>query len=509
MYAKCGELEVAREVFDGMHVRDSVSWNAMISGYASRGLRKEALELFDRMRAEGAEANCITWNTVANIRLKMGQPREALRLISQMSWNGLALDLATMVVGLNACSQIRSVKLGKEIHGVVIRSHCDGSETVTNTLIVMYSRCNDNAELAHLLFQRTRVRSLITWNAMLAGFAIHDKAEEASIVFRDLVWSGNEPNYVTIVTLSSLCARVANLQHGRELHSFITKRGFEDYLLIWNSLVDMYSKAGKISVAQAVFDTMTDRDQVSYTSLISGYGVQGEGMKAVQLFNDMISSNIQPDVIAMVAVLTACSHSGLVKEGQDLFDKMSTTYGINPRMEHYSCLVDLYARAGLLEEAEDILRKMPTRPSAAIWAALLNACSVHRNTEVGERVANKLLEMKTENAGHYVLIANMYAAAGLWKELAEVRMVMRDRGVRKAPGVAWVDIGKGFRPFSVGDRSSPLAPEIYTALEGLIEQMRDVGHVDNVLGFEEEFGCVQSPENQNFELYHEEIGVAV
>nr|UPT49902.1 pentatricopeptide repeat protein AaPPR1305 [Agave angustifolia] len=189
----------------------------------------------------------------------------------------------------------------------------------------------------------------------------------------------------------------------------------------------------------------------------------------------------------MVAVFSACSHSGLVSECQRLFDNMSKSYGIKPKMEHYSCLVDLYARAGLLEEAEEILHRMPFRPSAAIWAALLNACSVHRNTEIGERAAKELLEMKTQNAGHYVLIANMYAAAGRWQELAKVRMMMRDRGVRKAPGVAWVDIGKGFRPFSVGDRSSPLSSEIYTALEGLVEQMTDVGYVENELGLEEEF----------------------
>lgn len=496
MYAKCMDFDNALKVFDEMPAKDPVTWNSMISGYANRGMYKEAFEMFDRMRREGAEVNCVTWNTIASIKLKMGCSREALGLISQLRWSGGSLDLATVIVGLNACSRIGSVRLGKEIHGVAIRSHYDGTEDVMNTLITMYARCNDT-EHAHLLFRRARNRSIVTTNAMVAGFAINDQAEEASMVFQEWVWAGNEPNYVTIVTMSSLCARVTNLQHGRELHCFVLKQDFKGHRLLWNSLVDLYSKAGKISTAQKVFDTMTDRDTVSYTSLISGYGVEGEGTKALQLFDEMISFGIEPDNIAMVAVLTACSHSGLITEGQQLFDNMSKLYGIKPKMEHYSCLVDLYARAGLLEKAEDMLNRMPFQPSAAIWASLLNACTVIRNTEIGERAAERLLEMKTENAGHYVLIANMYAAAGCWEKLAKVRMMMRDRGVRKAPGVAWVDIGKGFRPFSVGDRSSPLAPEIYLALEGLIEQMMDVGYVENKLGFEDEFVCVGVQEDQN------------
>ncbi|KAJ0969360.1 hypothetical protein J5N97_022237 [Dioscorea zingiberensis] len=486
MYSKCGSLDVARKLFDGMLERDVVSWNSMISGYASKGMWKEAFQVFDWMRGEGVEVNSVTWNTIAGGCLQMGEHEEALRLVSQMIWCGSGVDFVTLVIGLNACSRLGSLKLGKEIHGLAVRMCCDGMESVHNALIIMYSRCK-SINYACIVFGRAKSRSLVTWNSMIAGFALADKVEEISLAFQDMVSSGVQPNYVTVVTVLSLCARVANLQHGCELHCHIIKHGYKGYRLLWNALVDMYSKSGRISVAKRVFDMMSDRDGISYTSLIAGFGMQGDGQSAVELFEDMIEYGIKPDHVSMVAILSACSHSGLVSEGEVLFNKMVNLYGIAPHMEHFSCMVDLYSRAGLLSKAEEMLNGATLPPTAAMWAALVGACQVHGNTEIGERAARKLLEMKTDNAGHYVLIANMYAAAGCWEELAKVRTLMRDLGVRKAPGCAWVDLGNGFHPFLVGDRSSPLSPEIYEVLDALCEQMRDTGNIaDEMLVFDEQ-----------------------
>ncbi|KAJ8510968.1 hypothetical protein OPV22_001402 [Ensete ventricosum] len=486
MYVKCGVLGSARKLFDEMPERDVVSWNTMVSGYASRGMWEKAFQLFGQMRAEGSEVNSVTWNTIVGGHLQRGNPREALRLISEVTTHGSEVDFVTLVVGLSACSHVGSLKLGKEIHGFATRCCSDGIESVRNALITMYSRCKD-MEHACLLFQMAKMRSLVTWNTMIAGFGLSDQADEASFIFRDMVHSGVQPNYVTVVTYLALCARVANLQHGRELHCYITKHDFKGYLLLWNSLIDMYSKSGRILVAKRVFDLLTNRDQVSYTSMIAGYGIQGEGTAALKLFNEMIDSGIKPDHINMVAVLSACSHSGLVSQGHKLFKMMIDSYGIAPQMEHYSCMVDLFARAGLVKKAEELLYKAPLPPTAAMWAALVGACQVYENTEIGERAAKKLLEMGTENPGHYVLIANMYAAAGCWVELAKVRTMMRDLGVRKSPGLAWADLGNGFHPFLVGDRSNPLAPEIYEVLDTLTGQMSDPGSIENLdLGFVED-----------------------
>ncbi|XP_010245708.1 PREDICTED: pentatricopeptide repeat-containing protein At1g71490 isoform X1 [Nelumbo nucifera] len=477
MYAKCGEIGVARALFDKMPEKDVVSWNTIIFGYASKRMWQEAFDLFERMQIECSEVNIVTCNTIAGGRLQIHDYKGALDLISQMRSRCACLDSVTVVIGLGACSRGGFLTIGREIHGFAVRSCNDRVETVRNALITMYSRCKD-LKHAYILFQLIEFKSLITWNSMISGFTSSDRSEEAAFIFRELLSTGVEPNYVTIACILPLCARVANLQHGKELHCYITKRGgFEDYLLVWNSLVDMYSKSGKILEAQRVFNLMNKRDEVTYTSLIAGYGIQGEGQVALKLFEEMDKLMIKPDHITMIAILSACSHSGLVSEGQMLFEKMTSLYGIHPRFEHFACMVDLFGRAGLLRKAEEVIKMMPFRPSPAMWATLIGACRIHGNVEVGEWAAEKLLEMKPENSGYYVLIANMYAAAGCWSKLAKVRTFMRDLGVRKAPGCAWINVGSGFYPFVVGDRSSPHAQDIYLLLEGLTKLMQEVGYV--------------------------------
>ncbi|XP_031249163.1 pentatricopeptide repeat-containing protein At1g71490 [Pistacia vera] len=477
MYGKFGEMGVARQLFDEMPERDAVSWNTMISGYASKGMWEKAFEMFEKMQAEGVELNIITWNTIAGGCLRTGNFKGALELLSKMRTRGAHLDSVAMIIGLGACSHIGAIKLGKEIHGCAVRGGCDDYDNFRNALITMYSRCRDLRH-AYTIFQLIEAKSIITWNSMLSGYSHMDRSEEASFLFREMLLSGIEPNYVTIASILPLCARVANLQHGKEFHCYLMRREiFKDYLLLWNALVDMYARSGKVVEAKRVFDLMCTRNEVTYTSLIAGYGVQGEGKVALKLFEEMEKFQIKPDHVTMVAVLSACSHSGLVVEGQRLFEKMSIIYGISPCLEHFACMVDLFGRAGMLNKAKQIISKMPYKPTPAMWATLLGACRIHGNTDIGEWAAEKLLETGTENSGYYVLIANMYAAAGCWNKLAEVRTFMRDLGVRKAPGCAWVDVGSGFSPFLVGNTSNLKAKEIYPLLDGLTELMKDVGYV--------------------------------
>ncbi|PON99245.1 Tetratricopeptide-like helical domain containing protein [Trema orientale] len=476
MYGRFGLMDVARHLFDKMPERDAVSWNAMISGYASRGMWKEAFELFESMRVESNEVNLITWNTIAGGCLRTGNFMGALELLSQMRACGIQLDSVGLIIGLSACSHIGVIKLGKEIHGFAIRSGIYGFEKFKNALITMYSRCEDLRH-AYTMFQLIEEKNIITWNSMLSGYTHMDRAEEASFLFREMLLSGVEPNYVTIASILPLCARVANLQHGKEFHCYITKReDFKKYLLLWNAIVDMYARSGKIFEAKRVFDSLTKRDEVTYTSMIAGYGMQGEGQAALELFEEMNRLGIKPDHVTMVAVLSACSHSGLVRHGKILFEKMSSVYHITPRLEHYACMVDLFGRAGLIEKAKETITRMPYKPTTAMWATLIGACRIHGNPEMGEWAAEKLLETRPENSGYYVLIANMYADTGSWNKLARVRTFMRDLGVRKSPGCAWVDVGNGFSSFLVGDTSNPHAPDVYRLLDGLSELMKDDGY---------------------------------
>ncbi|KAK0579398.1 hypothetical protein LWI29_025832 [Acer saccharum] len=453
MYGRFGEVGVAHHLFDKMPMRDAVSWNTIISIYASKGMWDEALELFEKMLEQDVEVNIITWNTIASGCFRKGNFNSALRLISQMILCGAYLDPVAIIIGLAACSHIGAINLGKQIHSYAICSSYDKFDNVRNALITMYARCQD-LERAYMMFLLVEEKSIITWNSMLSGFSHMDRSEEASFLFREMLLTGIEPNYVTIASILPLCARVANLQHGKEFHCYITRRQiFKDCLLLWNALVDMYARSGKVVEAKRVFDSMSTRDKVTYTSLIAGYGVQGDGETALKLFDEMIKFQIKPDHVTMVAVLSACSHSGLVIEGQMLFEKMPTVYGIIPRLEHFSCMVDLYGRAGLLNKAKGIITKMPYKPTPAMWATLLGACRIYGNTDTWEWAAGKLLEMKHESSGYYELIANMYASGGRQDKLAEVRTSMRDLGVKKAPGCSWVDVGTGFSSLLVGDTS--------------------------------------------------------
>ncbi|PIN00697.1 hypothetical protein CDL12_26805 [Handroanthus impetiginosus] len=479
MYEKCGDLETARNIFDKMPVKDEVSWNTIISAYDSRGKWDDAFMIFESMRASGMDLNIIIWNTIAGGCLRTGNFKGTLELISQMRMGGSQLDPVAVIIGLGACSHICALKLGKEIHGLAIRNSSIDYDNVKNALITLYSRCEDLVH-AYILFRSVEAKNIITWNSIISGFAQWNSSGEATFLFREMLHTGIKPNYVTLAGILPLCARVANLQHGKEFHCYIARRKeFHGYLLLWNALIDVYARSGRVSVARRLFDLLEKRDAVTYTSLIAGYGVQGDGKVAVDLFEEMIRSQIKPDHVAMVAILSACSHSGLVDQGQLLFEKMQIIYGITPKLEHFACMVDLFGRAGLLKKAKEIILRMPYNPTSEMWATLIGACRVHGNVDIGEWAAEKLLELKPQNSGYYVLIANMFAAAGCWGKLAKVRTFMKDLGVRKDPGCAWVDIGTGFSPFVVEDTSNSQADEIYVLLEGLNKQMKDV---DNIAG---------------------------
>lgn len=477
MYAKCCDMNVARKVFDEMPVRDGISWNSIISGYATMGMWREAFELFDRMQNENVEVNIIIWNTVSGGYLKTGNYIHVLKLLSKFRTSDDHWDHVAVINGLGACSHLGVLNPGKEIHGLAIRTYCHDYDNVKNALITMYSRSKD-LKYAYTVFKLVENKSVITWNSIISGFAHLDKSEEASFLFREMLLSKIEPNFVTIASILPLCARVANLHHGKEFHCYTVKHEeFEDYLLLFNSLIDMYARSGKILHARKLFDSLTKKDEVTYTSLIAGYGIQGDGQTAIELFEEMIRSNIKPDHVTMVAVLSACSHSALVDQGQTLFKNMSSVYGIVPRLEHFSCMIDLYGRVGLLGKAERIIRTMPYDPTPAMWATVIGGCKIHGNKELGEFSAEKLLEMRPRNSGYYVLVANLYADFRCWEKLAKVRVLMREMGVNKVPGCAWLDVGGGFTRFLVADTKNTKAIAMYTLLDRLSMHLKEAGYI--------------------------------
>eukprot|EP01018_Ginkgo_biloba_P030840 Gb_14956 [translate_table: standard] len=441
MYAKCGSLEIARQLFDKMSTRDAVSWNAMIAGYAQNGHGNEALTLFQQMQLTNVKPN-----------------------------------RATIVSVLPACAQVAALQQGKNIHDYIIQNGFESHDSVVTALIYMYAKCG-SIEIACQLFYELSKRDVVSWNAMIAAYTQNGYANEALEFFSRMQLEDVKPNQVTIMSVLPACASLAALQQGKEIHGYIIRNGFETQVSVVNAVIVMYAKCGNIYIARLVFDTMPKRDLVSWNSMIAGYGMHGHGDDAIAVFLRMQQTNIKPDPITFTGLLSACSHAGLVDEGLQYFHCMSQDYCIIPRVEHYSCMVDLLGRAGRLDEARDFIKNMSLQPNAGVWGALLSACRIHKNIELGEHAAECLLELEPYNAGNYVLLSNIYAAAGRWNDVSTVRKRLRDKGLKKSPGRSWIKIKNKVHAFVVADRSHPQSEKIYAMLETLAGKMKEAGYV--------------------------------
>eukprot|EP01018_Ginkgo_biloba_P030316 Gb_23088 [translate_table: standard] len=441
MYAKCGSIEVARQVFDKVLERNAVTWTAMITGYVQNGYDHEALKLFEQMQLAGSTPTPVTVGSV-----------------------------------LQACGHLADLHLAKDIHDYIIRSGFESNVFVGNALIDMYAKCR-KIEYACRVFDNMSIRDVVSWNAMIAGYSQNGDTNNALKLFRQMHLKGVKSNIVTITIILPACACVAALKQGKEIHNYIIKNGFDSDVFVRSALIDMYAKCGNVEIARQEFDKLSERDVVSWNAMIAGYGMHGHGKDALKLFHHMQEAGMKPDHITFVAVLSACSHAGLVNEGCQYFQHMSQDHCIPPMLEHYACMVDLLGRAGRLDEAHDLIKNMPLEPDARVWAALLGACRLHCNIELGEHVAEQLIRLEPKTSANYILLSNIYAAAGRWEDVAKVRMRMRDVGLKKMPGCSWIEVKNTVHKFHVGDRLHPQSEKIYAMLESLAEPMKEAGYV--------------------------------
>ncbi|KAJ7297813.1 hypothetical protein O6H91_Y035300 [Diphasiastrum complanatum] len=385
MYAKCGCIENAHKVFDRMHEREVVSWNAMISGYAQQGLGKEALDLYEQMKEEGVQPDNVTY-----------------------------------VVLLKACASIAALEQGKKLHSDIIKSGFESDVIVGSTLVDMYAKCG-RIEDARQVFNNMHEQDLVSWTAIIAGYAQQGLGKEALDLYERMKHEGVQPDIVTYVVLLKACGSIAALEQGKQLHSDIIKRGFESDVIVGSTLVDMYAKCGCIEDARQVFNNMHERNVVSWNAIIAGYAQQGLSKEALILLEQMQREGLKPDDVTYVSVLSACSHSGLVNKGRHLFDSMCKDHGVLPAIDHYVCMVDLLGRAGFLADAEDFITKMPIQPTAVVWMTLLGAATTHDHVEIGRRAFDHVIKLEPENAAPYVLLSNIYAAASQRDDVAKQR----------------------------------------------------------------------------------------
>ncbi|XP_021299496.1 pentatricopeptide repeat-containing protein At4g19191, mitochondrial [Herrania umbratica] len=442
VYAKCGDLASAEKVFDEIDiaVRTVISWNSMIAGYA----------IFENFLA-------------------------AFDLYQQMLVDGIRPDASSVVSLISSCVQPEALFQGKLIHSHGIQLGCDLNLSVINTLISMYSKCGD-INSARFLFDCMSDRTCVSWTVMISGYAEKGDMDEAMTLFHSMEKAGETPDLVTVLSLISGCGQTGSLELGKWIDSYAKSRGFKDDVMICNALIDMYSKCGSICEAQDAFHAMPERTIVSWTTMILGCTVNGEFGEALDLFHQMRGLGFKPNHITFLAVLQACTHAGFLDKGWELFNMMTTVYGINPGLDHYSCMADLLGRKGKLIEALKFVLNIPIKPDAGIWSALLSACKVHQNVEIGKYVANLLFEMEPQVAAPYVEMANIYASTGRWDEVAMIRLLMKRSNVSKSPGQSLVQVNGKTRRFTVEDRSHPESVLIYMLLDDLALQLKDDGY---------------------------------
>ncbi|KAK9096065.1 hypothetical protein Sjap_021562 [Stephania japonica] len=486
MYAKCGMMEEAKKVFDRMEVRDLVSWNAMVTGFSHSGKFDDALALFEKMWENEIELNVVTWSAVISGYAQRGLGFEAMGIFRKMMLSRSAPNVVTLVSLLSGCAAVGALIQGRETHGYAIKHifnppYGDSEEDikVRNALIDMYAKCK-SFDAANALFNLVlpEERDVVTWTVMIGGYSQHGDANESLKLFSRMLRGACIPNPFTISCCLVACARLSALRSGKQIHAYVIRNRFESAMLfVANCLIDMYSKCGDVDTARNVFNSMVQKNFISWTSLMTGYGMHGRGEEALQVFDRMQEAGFVPDGVTFVVVLYACSHSGMVDRGIKYFQSMQKEYGVIQGAEHYACMVDLLGRAGRLNEALDLIKGMPIEPSPIVWFTLLSACRTHGNVELGEYVTGRLLDLESQNDGSYTLLSNMYANAGRWKDVARVRSLMRITGIKKRPGCSWVQAKKGTASFFVGDRSNPQSLEIYELLANLIQRIKVLGYV--------------------------------
>lgn len=345
-----------------------------------------------------------------------------------------------------------------------------------NTLIAGHVKCG-RLDMARRLFDEMPLKNVVSWSAMISGYAQGDCPSEALVLFEKMKALGVRANLAAIVSMLSACSQLGALEKGRQVHAYIESNKMKMDSIIGTALIDMYAKCGCIDKAFHVFDALVPKDVFSWTAMISGSAVNGHGTKALELFAQMELDGVRPNEVTFVGVLCACSHGGLVELAGLYFHSMKAKYGLEPTIEHYGCMVDALGRAGLLEEAVTLVQAVPA--NAVLWGSLLGACWIHRNAEIAEYVIDRLVELNPEDGGVYVLLSNIYAMRGRWDEARRTRMLMKFKGLEKIPGCSSIEVHGIVHNFYVGDRSHPEAVQIYQMLDEIGVELKLDGYQPN------------------------------
>ncbi|XP_022841683.1 pentatricopeptide repeat-containing protein At2g03880, mitochondrial isoform X1 [Olea europaea var. sylvestris] len=460
MYVKFNMLDEAQTLFDQMPERNVVSWTTMIAAYSNSEFSQKALEMLIQMLRDGVRPNMYTYSSV-----------------------------------LRACKGLCNLA---QVHCSIIKVGLESDVFVRSALIDIYSKWGE-LQAALCVFNEMVTGDLVVWNSIIGGFAQNSDGDEALNLFKRMKSFGYYADQSTLTSVLRACTSLALLELGRQVHVHVIK--FDQDLVLNNALIDMYCKCGSLHDANCTFNRMVEKDVISWSTMIIGFAQNGYSRKALELFEAMRVSGTKPNYITILGVMFACSHAGLVEDGQYYFRSMKKLFGIDPGREHYGCMVDLLGRAGKLDEAMKLIHEMDCEPDAVIWRTLLGACGVHRNMDLAECAAKQILKLDPDDAGTYILLSNIYANSQRWKDVAQVRGSMRDGGIKKEPGCSWIEINKQIHAFILGDKSHPQIDEISSKLNQIIWRLKEMGYVPDTNFVLQD---LEGEQSESSLLYHSE-----
>ncbi|KAJ1275933.1 hypothetical protein BS78_05G174400 [Paspalum vaginatum] len=474
-YAEQGDFSAARILFERIPKRNVMSWNILIGGYVKNGDLESARKLFDEMPAR----NVATWNAMVTGLTNSGLNGESLGFFLAMRREGMRPDEFGLGSLFRSCAGLRDVVFGRQVHAYVVRSGLDRDMCVGSSLAHMYMRCGFLGE-GEAVLQALPLLNMVSCNTIIAGRTQNGDPEGALEYFCMMRGAGMEANEVTFVSAVSSCSDLAALAQGQQVHALAIKAGIDAVVPVMTSLVHMYSRCGCLCDSERVCSGYSGADLVLYSALISAYGFHGHGKKAVDLFKQMMAVGVEPNEVTFLTLLYACSHSGLKDEGMYCFDLMTKTFGLQPSVKHYTCIVDLLGRSGCLKEAEALILSMPVRPDGVIWKTLLSACKIQKNFDMAERIAERVMEFDPHDSAPYVLLSNIRATSSRWEDVSNIRKTMREHNVRKEPGVSWVELKGQVHQFCTGDKSHSRQREIDECLEEMMAKIRQCGYAPDM-----------------------------
>ncbi|KAK9289352.1 hypothetical protein L1049_007507 [Liquidambar formosana] len=444
MYTKTGSVEEVEKFFCEVDKRDVVSWNILLSFYSLSGDISKVAESFNEMQREV-----------------------------------IIPSIQTLTLVISAIAKSGCLSQGEMLHCFAIKTGmCD--DIFQTSLLDFYAKCWELGASVKL-FKEIHCRNSITWSAIISGFIHCGHFKEAIELFQQMQVAGLEPGAEILKSLVVAYTHLGALQLGKGIHGYLIRSLYysseEEYLPLKTSILNMYIRCGSISAANNCFNRMVVKDIVTWTTMIEGFGTHGLGFEALKLFDRMVEEGIQPNSVTYLSLLSACSHSGLVCEGCEVIYSMKWRYGIEPDLDHYTCIVDLLGRAGKLKEALAIILKMVVFPDSRIWGALLAACRVYGDRKLGEYVVQRFLELESDNVGYYTLLSNIHAGVQKWAEVEELRRLMSEKDLKKKPGWSCIEAKGRIHGFVSGDRSHHQVGEIYEVLGCLGRKTQDFGYV--------------------------------